>query len=269
MSHRKSTALAALLAGGMLIAAPVNALADDSAPPASTPSTAVLAPGTGELAVTVPAGCVAVDCATIDLLVVGDAQPVDTASADPLIDDPATAVNSAMVNPTVDARTMARATRRLRRLLRKPARRTRMVALRAWGHAKPSVGGSSTAAKTRSVHRTYFVDASWEECSVVPWIGCTLWYQKTSERFYENGAEAWATHNHSWVICTRQGGTGFSVDTSFCGFRNNPAPYGHGDYLHADDDFEVSAVARGVPISHDHYIRFHDYGDGYVGFHRG
>lgn len=141
------------------------------------------------------------------------------------------------------------------------AQHIRFIVLKRTHRTTHRSRGRAHAAGYVGVHYT---DAAYSVCSIV----CSAWHARASERFYWDGTKAWAGPN-SWVDCSNRGGIGYSVDVSFCGFRGpNPAYYGSGSYLPGNADYTVNFLSS-VGGQAYHYVHFHNYGDGYVGFHNG
>jgi hypothetical protein len=76
--------------------------------------------------------------------------------------------------------------------------------------------------------------------------------------------------NGSYVDCHDNSAFyGYSISTDSCGFFGgyDPANYNLGQYLQGTDYFHTQFCVV-ICNSASHYIQFHNYGDGYVGYHR-
>lgn len=101
---------------------------------------------------------------------------------------------------------------------------------------------------------TYTVSDWSQLCAVT----CALWHNKVSSAFYFTGGKVWV----DYLDCNDSGGIGYTVSVTWCGTYHNGATSQTGSSMNDGDDFTVSAVAKGVPISASHWQRINCNVDG-------
>ena len=103
--------------------------------------------------------------------------------------------------------------------------------------------------------------------TVSSWYGGWAWSEGHSGGYYYNGSKVWlAVANYGykgWHQCNYGSGFGYSIKVTFCGERQRPDL---GTNVIAEyDNFEVHAVAKGIPIydSKSMWVNLYPSGVGY------
>jgi len=125
-----------------------------------------------------------------------------------------------------------------------------------------TVGAARVVKQSAGVHAstvrpetTYYTTASAHTCSA---IACAVWGNTISTGFYYTGGEVW----EDYLDCNDSQGIGYQVSVTWCGNWHNYATSQSGSYMNDGDDFEVSLVAKGVPIDAGHWQRINCNVDG-------
>jgi hypothetical protein len=111
---------------------------------------------------------------------------------------------------------------------------------------------------------TYRVDQHATNSSLLWGIA---WSEKATESFYTHASQVVSANNVAWVkdpkdiTCNQGHGLAFSKTINRCAFVDDPAR-GRGAYFQGQDNFTISALVSGFPISASHYIHFKNTSDG-------
>ncbi|QMU73092.1 hypothetical protein [Streptacidiphilus sp. P02-A3a] len=117
---------------------------------------------------------------------------------------------------------------------------------------KQSTGVHASTVKPQT---TYYTTASTHTCSA---IACAVWGNTISTAFYYTGGEVW----EDFLDCNDSSGIGYQVSVTWCGNWHNHATSQTGSYMNDGDDFEVSVIAKGIPIDAGHWQRINCNVDG-------
>jgi hypothetical protein len=96
------------------------------------------------------------------------------------------------------------------------------------------------------------------------------WQEKHTGRFCYDGSKAWVSLNRNysgWHDCGISRGVGFSVENKVCSVRNDPSAYSGNAKLQMYDQFKVTFIARGFPISGTCQMFANAYPSGNIYYH--
>ena len=131
-------------------------------------------------------------------------------------------------------------------------------------HADPAVLISNAAAKIHSAavtpNENVFQVSGWDEqCSSG---GCWLWHAKESSTFRFTGGWVQDAYNN----CGDYGGFGYSFAITWCGDWNNGTTSQNGGQMYDGENFNLTVIYSGFPITISHWIQIWCNVDGYLSY---
>jgi hypothetical protein len=220
---------------------------------ASADTVISLPPNTSERLLVTPAGCNDASCQEVlsvqtkTTLLTGPKAAAANAALASTLTDRASALASPASAPHADV-TLADNTSKIR-VLQRVKLHPRSVA---------ATVRSAAALPTWQTDKTATNDAVW---------GGVAWSETAHETFYHHGSVDRSADNVAWVKdrgdirCNEGHGIGFSKSIDRCAFRDDPAR-GRGAFFWGEDNFTISALVNGFPLSKSRYIHFKNTSDG-------
>jgi hypothetical protein len=138
-----------------------------------------------------------------------------------------------------------------------------------WHNAPIPAPGAENEVLMKTGRKPQLAVWGFRKCQTYYWCAPGFWEMHFKEAFLYNGrehivgGEAWHDGGaRTYKDCNKYSTTApFSISQDSCHWIGNHAPYGHGAYFCAQNEWHVSNHVT----NEYHAMTFHNYGDGYAG----